>query len=117
MSASAPENQKDQPASSRAPNSASLTRRSASSIPLRSSSPSPIWIPPVYELHQRTVDTDGFINLHRVRYSVPYRLIGRELEVRELKDSVEIYDGPRTRQEHRASKLSFPAVQHAIQSL
>jgi len=63
--------------------------------------PLPIWIPPVYELHQRTVDTDGLINLHRVRYSVPYRLIGRELEVRELKDSVEIYDGPRQVAAHR----------------
>ncbi len=38
--------------------------------------PLPIWIPPVYELHQRTVDTDGFINLHRNRYSAPYKLIG-----------------------------------------
>jgi transposase len=55
----------------------------------------PIWIPPVYELYQRTVDAEGFINLHRNRYSVPYRLIGREMEVRELKDRVEIYDGPR----------------------
>jgi len=57
--------------------------------------PLPIWIPPVYELHQRIVDVEGFVNLHRNRYSVPYRLMGRELEVRELKDRVEIYDGPR----------------------
>jgi hypothetical protein len=47
------------------------------------------------------VDTDGFINLHRNRYSVPYRLIGRELEVRELKDRVELYDGPRQVAGHR----------------
>jgi transposase len=65
--------------------------------------PLPIWIPQVYELHQRTVDTDGFINLHRNRYSVPYKLdlIGRELEVRELKDRVEIYYGPRQVASHR----------------
>jgi len=65
--------------------------------------PLPIWIPPVYELHQRTVDTDGFINLHRNRYSVPWKLdlIGHELEVRELKDRVEIYDGPRQVASHR----------------
>ena len=63
--------------------------------------PLPIWIPPVYELHQRTVDTDGFINLHSNRYSAPYRLIGRELEVRELKDRVELYDGPRMVASHR----------------
>jgi len=63
--------------------------------------PLPIWIPPVYELHQRTVDTEGFVNLHRNRYSVPYRLIGRELEVRELKDRVEVYDGPRQVAAHR----------------
>jgi len=63
--------------------------------------PLPLWIPPVYELYQRTVDTEGFVNLHRVRYSVPYRLIGRELEVRELKDRVEMYDGPRQVASHR----------------
>jgi transposase len=57
--------------------------------------PLPIWIPPVYELYQRIVDVEGFINLHRNRYSAPYRLMGRELEVRETRDRVEIYDGPR----------------------
>ncbi|MDI7269073.1 MAG: IS21 family transposase [Myxococcota bacterium] len=57
--------------------------------------PLPIWVPPVYELHHRIVDVEGYVNLHRNQYSVPYRLIGRQLEVRETKDRVEIYDGHR----------------------
>ena len=55
----------------------------------------PIWIPTVYQLHHRIVDTEGYVNLHRARYSVPYKLIGRQLEVRETKDTIEIFEGPR----------------------
>jgi len=57
--------------------------------------PLPIWVPPVYELHHRIVDVEGYVNLHRNTYSVPYRLIGRQMEVRETKDRVEVYDGRR----------------------
>ncbi len=57
--------------------------------------PLPAWVPEVYELHQRVVDVEGYVNLHRNRYSVPYQLIGRQLEVRETKDRVEVYHGPR----------------------
>jgi transposase len=57
--------------------------------------PLPIWVPPVYALHQRIVDLEGYVNLHRNRYSVPYQLIGRRMEVRECKDRIEIFDGPR----------------------
>jgi transposase len=55
----------------------------------------PIWIPDVYALHQRIVDIEGFVNVHGNRYSAPYRLIGRRVEVRETKDAIEIFDGPR----------------------
>ena len=55
----------------------------------------PIHVPEVYALHQRIVDLEGYVNLHRNRYSAPYQLIGRRLEVRETKDRVELYEGPR----------------------
>jgi transposase len=52
--------------------------------------PLPSWIPEVYRLHQRTVDTEGYVSLHLVRYSVPVSWIGRRVEVRETADRVEI---------------------------
>jgi transposase len=55
----------------------------------------PLWVPEVYALHQRHVDLEGYVSVHRNRYSVPYQLIGRELEVRETKDRIEVYQGPR----------------------
>jgi hypothetical protein len=45
--------------------------------------PLPIYIPEVYELLPRIVDTEGYVNLHANRYSVPYELIGRKVEVKE----------------------------------
>jgi transposase len=57
--------------------------------------PMPLWVPEVYALHQRLVDVEGFVTLHTNRYSAPYRLIGRRLEVRETKDAIELFDGPR----------------------
>ena len=52
--------------------------------------PLPAWIPEVYRLHQRTVDVEGYVSLHIVRYSVPVSWIGRRVEVRETRDRVEI---------------------------
>jgi len=57
--------------------------------------PLPIWIPEVYTLHQRIVDIEGYVTVHTNRYTVPYKLIGRRLEVREMVDRIELYDGPR----------------------
>jgi Mu transposase, C-terminal domain len=57
--------------------------------------PLPAWLPDVYALHQRIVDVEGYVNVHRNRYSAPYRLIGRRVEVRETKDRIEIFVGPR----------------------
>src|SRR3954451_8768269 len=48
--------------------------------------PLPAWIPEVYRLHQRTVDVEGYVSLHVVRYSVPISWIGRRVEVRESRD-------------------------------
>lgn len=58
--------------------------------------PLPLHIPDVYQLHSRTVDAEGYVHINRIRYSAPYRLIGRQLEVRETMARVELYDGPRT---------------------
>jgi transposase len=63
--------------------------------------PLPIWIPEVYVLHHRIVDAEGYVNLRRARYSAPYQLIGREVEVRELKDRVDVYEGPRLVASHK----------------
>jgi transposase len=57
--------------------------------------PLPIWVPPVYLLHQRLVDMEGYVSVDTNRYSVPSELIGRQVEVRQMKDRVEIYRGPR----------------------
>ncbi len=58
-------------------------------------SPLPAHVPEVYQLHDRIVDNEGYVNVHCNRYSAPWRLIGRRVEVRELFDRIELYDGPR----------------------
>jgi len=52
--------------------------------------PLPAWIPEVYRLHQRIVDTEGYVALHSNRYSVPAVFIGRRVEVRETREKIEI---------------------------
>jgi transposase len=63
--------------------------------------PLPLHVPEVYELHHRIVDTEGYVNVRRNRYSAPWTLIGRDVEVRESKDRIEIFDGPRRVAEHK----------------
>lgn len=57
--------------------------------------PLPAWVPEVYALHHRIVDTEGYIHLSGHHYSVPYTLIGRRLEVRQTQEQVAIFEGPR----------------------
>jgi transposase len=57
--------------------------------------PLPLHVPEVYRLHQRIVDSEGYVNVARNRYSVPWKLIGRDLEVRETKSLIHVYQGPR----------------------
>jgi hypothetical protein len=52
--------------------------------------PLPAWIPEVYRLHQRTVDTEGYISVNSIRYSAPVSWIGRRVEIRETRDRIEI---------------------------
>lgn len=63
--------------------------------------PLPIWTPEVYQLHHRIVDVEGCVTVHGIRYSAPYQLIGRRLEVRETKNNIELFDGPRQIAVHR----------------
>jgi len=65
--------------------------------------PLPLFVPEVYQLSTRIVDSTGYIHLNRIRYSAPYRLIGRMLEVRETLDRVELYEGPRRVATHARS--------------
>lgn len=57
--------------------------------------PLPVWVPPVYRLHQRLVDMAGYVSINSNRYSVPEEFLGLQVEVRETKESIEIYRGPR----------------------
>ena len=63
--------------------------------------PLPVWVPPVYRLHQRLVDMAGYVSINSNRYSVPEEFLGLQVEVRETKESVEIYRGPRLIASHR----------------
>lgn len=63
--------------------------------------PLPIHVPDVYALHHRIVDGEGYINLNLNRYSVPYQLIGRRLEIHETKNEVVLFDGPRIVATHK----------------
>lgn len=71
------------------------SRRQLFATELPSLKPLPIWIPEVYMLRHPMVDTEGYVSVRSNRYSVPYRLIGRRMEVRELADRIDVYDGPR----------------------
>lgn len=53
--------------------------------------PLPLHIPAVERIHVRVVDTEGFVNLHRNRYSVPYDAIGRDVQVHEGKGHIRVF--------------------------
>jgi hypothetical protein len=61
----------------------------------------PAYVPDVYLLHHRIVDSEGYVNVQRNRYSAPWTLIGRQLEVREGRDAIEIFEGPRCVARHK----------------
>lgn len=61
----------------------------------------PLHVPEVYRIHQRVVDTEGYVNVWRNRYSVPWQMIGRTVEVRETLRRVDIFAGPRLIASHR----------------
>jgi transposase len=70
--------------------------------------PLPLYVPEVYQLHHRIVDTEGYVCVHNHRYSVPYTLIGRRLEVRETYERMDLFEGPRLVASHRKAQGSLP---------
>jgi hypothetical protein len=55
----------------------------------------PPWLPEIYLLHQRIVDLEGYVHVDGHIYSVPYQLVGKAVEVRETKDHIRVFRGPR----------------------
>jgi transposase len=70
--------------------------------------PLPLFVPDVYQLHHRIVDVEGYVRVDAHRYSVPFALIGRRLEVRELKDQIDVYEGPRLVATHARAVTRTP---------
>jgi transposase len=57
--------------------------------------PLPLYIPEVYQLHMRVVDSYGYVNVHTNAYSVPCELVGKDVQVRESINTISIYHGHR----------------------
>jgi transposase len=53
--------------------------------------PLPPYTPPVYQTIYRTVDVAGYVQIDTNRYSVPERLIGRDVEVHKSWDRIEVF--------------------------
>jgi hypothetical protein len=62
--------------------------------------PLPKHLPPVYQALTRTVDVEGYIFLDTNRYSVPERLIGKQVEVYKYPDQVKVLFRHREVAEH-----------------
>jgi len=56
------------------------------------------------------VDVEGYVSVATNRYSVPVEMIGRRVEVRESKDTIEIYEGPRLMATH--PRIAEPTGRH-----
>ena len=55
--------------------------------------PLPAHIPPVTQIHYRVVDTQGYVHLDTVRYSVPERLLGQKVAVHKQPEQVQVFLG------------------------
>ena len=85
--------------------------------------PLPAYIPEPREVHPRKVSVEGFVWLHKNRYSAPTELIGMSIEVHETKDKVELYRGPRLvcahekREDGAAVTVTLPEHEHRWRAL
>jgi transposase len=66
--------------------------------------PLPIWVPDLYLIHTRIVDVEGYVSVNACRYSAPWQLIGRQVEVRETKTEIQIFQGPRLLGTHKKAQ-------------
>ena len=55
--------------------------------------PLPVWAPPVYLLHQRLVDVEGYVSVETNRYSVPVEEARSQLVLKAYPFHIEILDG------------------------
>ncbi len=62
--------------------------------------PLPKHLPPVYQAHTRIVDVEGYVYLDTNCYSVPERLIGKQVEVYKYPDQVKVLFRHREVAEH-----------------
>jgi transposase len=62
--------------------------------------PLPAYVPEVYALHVRRIDSDGFVNLHTNRYSIPDAILGRAMTLHETRSTVRVFDRRRLVFEH-----------------
>ena len=62
--------------------------------------PLPAYIPPVYKTVYRVVDTQGYIYLDTNRYSVPERLVCKQVELHKQYDTVQVFFERRLVAEH-----------------
>ena len=60
----------------------------------------PAYLPPVYQAFTRTVDVEGYAYLDTNRYSVPERLVGKQVEVYKYLEQVKILFRHRVVAEH-----------------
>lgn len=51
----------------------------------------PVHVPEVYHLEYRVVDSEGYVQVHTNRYSVPEKLVGRKVEVYIFWDAIQVY--------------------------
>lgn len=51
----------------------------------------PAYIPPVYKILYRHVDMSGFVTIDTNRYSVPERLVGRQMEIHKTWDRILVF--------------------------
>ncbi len=62
--------------------------------------PLPLYIPEVYQPHDRRVNTEGYVTLNTNRYSMPEKSIGRQVVVHEHRRHVRVFDGHELIVEH-----------------
>jgi hypothetical protein len=77
--------------------------------------PLPPYVPPVYQTFYRTADGAGYVQVDTNRYSVPERLIGKEVEIHKLWERIEVFfknqkvaDHPRLL-DRRETRITAPA--------
>lgn len=72
--------------------------------------PLPRHIPEPYRLHERRVDVDAFVRLDTNRYSMPAKLIGARVSLRETLSQVRVFDGHRLVCEHERAEPGARAI-------